>query len=120
MANDAYAAPAVCDAFVKAPYHGPRVVWGREANLFLLGVAGHIARAESGGGAVEPAYVSELRAALEKIRTAVEQSGFDTELWSYGFTRGQLGAMRYGSGADIQLWSTTDLAVQYVLSRTPH
>ena len=120
VANDAYATPAVWDAFVKDPYHGPRVVWGREANLFLLGVAGHITRAESAGASSDPAYVSELRAAMEQIRTAVEQSGFHTELWSYGFTRGQLGAMRYGSGADIQLWSTTDLAVQYVLSRTAH
>ncbi|MBC7841742.1 MAG: hypothetical protein H7099_05495 [Gemmatimonadaceae bacterium] len=118
VANDAYATPAVWDAFVKDPYHGPRVVWGREANLFLLGVAGHLSRAQGAGASADTAYVAELRAALEKIRTAVEQSGFHTELWSYGFDRGQLGAMRYGSGADIQLWSTTDLAVQYVLSRT--
>ena len=39
------------------------------------------------------------------------------ELWSYGFDGGTLGAVRYGSGADIQLWSTTDLAVQFVLDR---
>ncbi len=117
VANDAYATPAVWDAFVKDPYHGPRVVWGREVNLFLLGVAGRIARAEATGGPGNAAYTGELRAALEKIRTAVEQSGFHTELWSYGFDAGRLGAMRYGSGADIQLWSTTDLAVQYVLSR---
>jgi len=25
--------------------------------------------------------------------------------------------VRYGSGADVQLWSTTDLAVQFALSR---
>ena len=118
VANDAYATPAVWDAFVKDPYHGPRVVWGRESNLFLLGVAGELARAQGAGASADPAYVDELRAALLKIRTAVEQSGFHTELWSYGFDRGQLGAMRYGSGADIQLWSTTDLAVQYVLSQT--
>ena len=116
VANDAYASPAVWAAFVKDPYHGPRVVWGREVNLFLLGVSQRITRAtQSGGGQL--AYARELRAAMEKVRTGVEQSGFHTELWSYGFDGGSLGALRYGSGADIQLWSTTDLAVQYVLDR---
>lgn len=119
VANDAYASPIVWDAFVKDAYHGPRVVWGREVNLFLLGVAGHIAQARQVGAATDAAFVSELRSALTTVRDAVEQSGFHTELWSYGFERGTLGAMRYGSGADIQLWSTTDLAVQYVLARMP-
>ncbi len=117
VANDAYATPAVWEAFVKDPYHGPRVVWGREVNLFLLGVADRIARARQLAPSSTAAYVTELRASLDKVRTAVEQSGFHTELWSYGFDRGQLGAMRYGSGADIQLWSTTDLAVQFMLSQ---
>ncbi len=120
VANDAYATPEVWAAFVKDPYHGPRVVWGREANLFLLGVAGQLTRAQAPGVTPDPAYVAELRASLDRVRTAVELSGFHTELWSYGFERGTLGAIRYGSGADIQLWSTTDLAVQYILSRTPH
>lgn len=115
VANDAYATPAVWDAFVKDPYHGPRVVWGREVNLFLLGVANRVATARASRDGA--AYADTLAAALDKVRTAVEQSGFHTELWSYGFDDGQLRAMRYGSGADIQLWSTTDLAVQYVLSR---
>lgn len=118
VSNDAYATPAIRDAFLKDPYHGPKVVWGREVNLFLLGVANRINMAQRAGDANSP-YVAELRAAMDKVRTAVEQSGFHTELWSYGFERGQLGAVRYGSGADIQLWSTTDLAVQYVLSRVP-
>jgi len=117
VANDAYATPAIWEAFVKDPYHGPRVVWGREVNLFLLGVADRISRARQLAPAATAPYVSELRASLEKVRTAVEQSGFHTELWSYGFDRGQLGALRYGSGGDIQLWSTTDLAVQFVLSQ---
>jgi hypothetical protein len=116
VSNDAYATPAIWDTFVKDPYHGPRVVWGREVNLFLLGVSNRITHAQREGGAAA-AQIPALRAALEKVRTAVEQSGFHTELWSYGFENGKLGAMRYGSGADIQLWSTTDLAVQYVLAR---
>ena len=116
VANDAYATPPVWDAFVKDPYHGPRVVWGREVNLFLLGLAGRI-RDPRQARALGSARTAELRTTLEQVRTAVEQSGFHTELWSYGFARGQLAAVRYGSGADIQLWSTTDLAVQYTLAR---
>jgi hypothetical protein len=117
VANDAYATPAVWDAFDKDPYHGPRVVWGREVNLFLLGVAGHITRLQGTPGDPDGRITGELRRFMDQVRLAVEQSGFHTELWSYGFERGQLGAIRYGSGADIQLWSTTDLAVQYVLAR---
>jgi hypothetical protein len=111
-ANDAYASPAVWEAFVRDPYHGPRVVWGRELNLFLLGVAGQIA-AGTGGAA----YAAELRAAMQQVRSAAEASGFHSELWSYGVANGRLAAARYGTGADVQLWSTTDLAVQFALSR---
>ncbi len=118
VSNDAYAPPTVWNYFVKDPYHGPRVVWGREVNLFLLGVAGQIARSQHSGDATSSSYVAELQSALDKVRTAVEESGFHTELWSYGFDQGQLRAKRYGSGGDIQLWSTTDLAVQYVLSKS--
>jgi hypothetical protein len=38
-------------------------------------------------------------------------------LWSYAVRGDQVVAIRYGSGADVQLWSTTDLAVQFALSR---
>ena len=82
-------------------------------------MVGRLLAVERPAGGAPPTYVTELRATMDKVRTAVEQSGFHTELWSYGFERGTLGAMRYGSGADIQLWSTTDLAVQYVLDRMP-
>jgi hypothetical protein len=118
VSNDAFASPAVWDAFVKDPYHGPRVVWGREVNLFLLGVSERITRA-TGSAPADPTYVATLRDAMTKVRTAVEASGFHTELWSYNFEQGRLQAMRYGSGGDIQLWSTTDLAVQYMLDRLP-
>ena len=116
VANDAFAPPAIWEAFVKDPYHGPRVVWGREVNLFLLGVSQRITQA-SADGTADPAYVTALRDAMTKVRTAVEESGFHTELWSYGFEGGSLRAQRYGSGADIQLWSTTNLAVEYLLDR---
>jgi hypothetical protein len=117
VANDAFAPPSVWSAFVKDPYHGPRVIWGREVNLFLLGAA---ERVRQGSERADPAlvpYVLELRAAIESVRSAVTASGFHSELWSYGFTRGQIGAQRYGSGADVQLWSTTDLAVEYALAK---
>ena len=117
VANDAYAPPRVWDAFVKDAYHGPRVIWGREVNLFLLGAADRVRVAESSRDASAAAYARELRAAIRTVRDAVNASGFHSELWSYGFTNGQLVPMRYGSGADVQLWSTTDLAVEYALSR---
>jgi hypothetical protein len=117
VANDAYATPAVWTAFARDPYHGPRVVWGREVNLFLLGVAGHVAAA---GTAVDPAraaYVRELRETADRVQAAAEASGFQSELWSYDFVNGRPTPVRYGSGADVQLWSTTDLVVQYTLAR---
>jgi hypothetical protein len=120
VANDAFATPAVWRAFERDPYHGPRVVWGREVNLFLLGVAGRIAAAREGvggmGGAPE-GYVAELREAARRVQRAAESSGFQSELWSYDFEDGLLTPVRYGSGADVQLWSTTDLVVQYTLAR---
>ncbi|HEX6631431.1 MAG TPA: hypothetical protein VF048_10080, partial [Gemmatimonadaceae bacterium] len=114
VANDAYATPAVWQAFERDRYHGPRVVWGREVNLFVLGVAARLAAA--GDTASSPA-AAELRAALARVVDAVRASGFRSELWSYELRDGQVRPVRYGSGADVQLWSTTDLAVQYALWR---
>jgi hypothetical protein len=123
-ANDTYASPAVWAAFRRDPYHGPRVVWGREVNLFLLGVAHRIVAAtDTPDGADGPpspaltAYVRELREAAERVQSASEASGFQSELWSYDFVNGRPTPVRYGSGADVQLWSTTDLVVQYMLAR---
>ena len=112
VANDAYATPAIWRAFSRDRYHSPYVVWGREVNLFLLGAAGHVSAATN-----HPAYARELRAAITKVRRTVESSGFRSELWSYAPRGDQVVAVRYGSGADVQLWSTTDLAVQFALSR---
>jgi hypothetical protein len=121
VANDAYATPAVWDAFVRDPYHGPRVVWGREVNLFLLGVAGRIAADSAAGGAsptmASSPYVTELRMAIDRVQAAVQASGFHSELWSYDVTPSRVVPARYGTSADVQLWSTTDLAVQFALSR---
>jgi hypothetical protein len=117
VANDAYATPAVWRAFDRDRYHSPYVVWGREVNLFLLGAAGHIAANGGGAATGRAAYVRELRDAISRVRGTVEASGFRSELWSYAPRGAQVVAIRYGSGADVQLWSTTDLAVQYALSR---
>jgi len=123
VANDAYAPPAVWDAFRKDPYHSPRVVWGREVNLTLLGLAKHIAAAAADDGErriASPAsvsYVRTLEDALRRVDQAVRASGFKhAELWSYEISRGSLVPIRYGTSSDIQLWSATDLAVQYTLS----
>jgi hypothetical protein len=114
-ANDAYAAPAVWRAFERDPYHGPRVIWGREVNLFLLGVANRLA-AMPGDSLLAP-HESELRRALEDVRSAVQASGFRSELWSYEVRDGRVVPVRYGTGSDVQLWSTSDLAVQFALWR---
>lgn len=108
-ANDAYAPPAVWSAFEHDPYHGPRVVWGREVDLFLLGVHGMI---DAGEGA---SHAAMLRDALHQVRRAVEGAGFRSELWSYEIADGRLRPVRYGTGSDVQLWSTADLAVQFAL-----
>ena len=48
---------------------------------------------------------------------AVHASGLEhNELWSYRIESGRLLPTRYGTSSDIQLWNTTNLAVQFVLS----
>jgi hypothetical protein len=115
VANDAYAPPAVWRAFERDPYHGPRVVWGREVNLFLLGAARRVADAEADPS--RASYARELRGALDRITGAVEASGFRSELWSYELRGDRIVPVRYGTGSDVQLWSVSDLAVQFALDR---
>jgi hypothetical protein len=109
VANDAYADPAIWQRFEQDRYHSPRVVWGREVNLLFLGLAGRIAD--------DPATAGPFRDALRRTRAAVDASGLrHNELWSYDIERGRLRPVRYGTSSDVQLWNSTDLAVQYVLS----
>ena len=115
VANDAYAPAPVWHAFERDAYHGPRVVWGREVNLFLLGVSRRIA--DGGADRALAPYLPELRASLDRVRSAVQASGFRSELWSYEVQHGRVVPVRYGTGSDVQLWSTSDLAVQFALSR---
>ncbi|MGI8402430.1 MAG: hypothetical protein ACR2NS_12630 [Gemmatimonadaceae bacterium] len=122
VANDAYAPPNVWEAFKRDTYHSPRVVWGREVNLILLGLANQIAGATD--AATRPLspelapYVTEMKDALRRTNAAAEASGLKhNELWSYEIVDGALNPIRYGASTDVQLWNVTDLAVQYVLAR---
>jgi hypothetical protein len=122
VANDAYAPPSVWEAFKRDTYHSPRVVWGREVNLTLLGLANQVSGAtDSAGNPRTPgltSYVSEMRDALRRVNAAVEASGLKhNELWSYEIDGGALRPIRYGASTDVQLWNVTDLAVQFVLKK---
>jgi hypothetical protein len=122
IANDAYASPSVWAMFRRDTYHSPRVVWGREVNLFLLGLANqYLGATDSADRPRDPSlapYVTEMRDALRRANAAVEASGLKhNELWSYEIVGGALKPIRYGASTDVQLWNVTDLAVQFVLSR---
>jgi hypothetical protein len=124
VANDAYAPPSVWEAFRRDTYHSPRVVWGREVNLILLGLANQITGATDSAGYARVKtqegieYVDEMRSALMNTYLAVEASGLKhNELWSYEISQGKLRPIRYGASTDVQLWNVTDLAVQFVLKR---
>jgi hypothetical protein len=114
-ANDAYANRRVWNTFAKDAYHGPRVVWGREVNLLLLGLAAVQRREAAQAGTVQQAADAE-----RQILDAVRASGLEhSELWSYRIEGKRLIPTRYGTGSDVQLWSTTDLAVQYLRAARP-
>jgi hypothetical protein len=124
VANDAYAPQSVWEAFKRDTYHSPRVVWGREVNLILLGLANQINGATDKDGKAKAAtedligYVDELKGALMRVYNAVDASGLKhNELWSYEITGGSLKPIRYGASTDVQLWNVTDLAVQFLLTR---
>src|SRR5881396_899483 len=100
-ANDAYAPPDVWQMFERDLYHSPKVVWGRDVNILLAALA----RRHRPG-------------AIDSVRSAVAASGLQyAELWSYKIAAGAPPRpMRYGSSSDVQLWTLTDLAVQYLLN----
>src|SRR5207244_276854 len=110
-ANDAYAGRDAWEAFRRDAYHSPTVVWGRDVNVLLAGLALQI-RAMPPGPDRAP-----LEDALRRTITAVDRSGLrHAELWSYKIENGRLVPVRYGTSSDVQLWSLTDLAVQYLLN----
>lgn len=106
VANDGYATPQIWQRFRADTYHSPRVVWGREVNLLLLGLA----RQRT------PGMDTTLDSLLQQTSAAVEASGLGhNELWSYRIQGDHLLPVRYGASTDVQLWNTTDLAVEFVL-----
>jgi hypothetical protein len=110
-ANDAYAPRDVWETFRRDQYHSPMVVWGRDVNILLAGLSLQIAALPSGS---DPAPLAD---ALQRTVTAVDRSGLrHAELWSYRIDNGRLVPTRYGTSSDVQLWSLTDLAVQYLLN----
>jgi hypothetical protein len=126
VANDVYASAAVQERFRDDLYHSPRVVWGREVNLLLLGLAKQIDTAYDGVGRLRRDteamrdYVEVLRRLLDRTRAAVEASGLrHNELWSYRIEGDSLRPVRYGTSSDIQLWNVTNLAVRFLLGRLP-
>src|SRR6266480_955961 len=88
-ANDAYTGRDVWDAFRRDAYHSPTVVWGRDVNALLAGLARQLRAADGGAQHAAP-----LRDALQRVSEAVDRSG-----------------LRHA-----ELWSLTDLAVQYLLN----
>jgi len=126
VVNDAFASPAVQQRFREDLYHSPRVAWGREVNLLLLGLARQIEAAYDGSGRLRDeseafrSYVEALRDALEITQEAVAASGLShNELWSYRIEDGALRPVRYGTSSDIQLWNVTDLSVGFLLDGLP-
>jgi hypothetical protein len=111
-ANDAYAPRDVWETFRRDAYHSPTVVWGRDVNILLAGLSLQIAALPSGSDA------APLADAVQRTVTAVDRSGLrHAELWSYRIDGGRLVPTRYGTSSDVQLWSLTDLAVQYLLNQ---
>jgi hypothetical protein len=124
VANDAYAMPPVWEMFNKEAYHSPRVVWGREVSLYLLGLTQQISAMIDSSGkladSVRAPYVRSLRAALDSVLVATNASHLQhNEVWSYRIADDKLLPTRYGTSSDVQLWSTADLAVQFALARLP-
>ncbi|MGQ0815075.1 MAG: hypothetical protein ACT4O1_11485 [Gemmatimonadota bacterium] len=125
VANDAFATPDVWAGFQRDDYHSPRVVWGREVNLLLLGFMRQIGAAYDATGqlrspALRP-YVVALEDAMRRTLAAVEESGLKhNELWSYRIEGDRLIPIRWGSSSDVQLWNLTNLVVQYLISRVPN
>lgn len=126
VVNDAYTTAEVRRAFREDPYHGPRVVWGREVNLLLLALALQIDAAYDASGQLRDdresvrTYAEALRSTLEATAEAVEASGLrHNELWSYRIEDGTLHPTRYGTSSDIQLWNVTDLAVRFLVDGLP-
>src|SRR6185295_8246491 len=61
VANDAYAAPAIWESFRRDAYHAPTVVWGREVNVLLAGLALQLRGGDAGAQHAAPLLDTALR-----------------------------------------------------------
>jgi hypothetical protein len=92
-------------------------------NLLLLGLmrqidAAHDATGRPRDDRLRP-YIAALDATLQALLAAVEASGLKhNELWSYRIEGDRLHPVRWGRSTDIQLWNLTNLAVEFLLTRT--
>src|SRR2546429_2697808 len=101
VANDTYASRDVWERFRRDPYHSPTVVWGRDVNALLAGLAKQIAAAT----ASSRADVAPLRDALQRTVTAVDRSGLrHGEVWSYRIENGRVPSGRDGVRSDTPCW----------------
>jgi hypothetical protein len=121
-ANDAYATPSVWRGFAADDYHSPRVVWGREVNLLLLGIGCALLDATGADGRLhDPALAEPARAlkrAFDRVYDSVIASGLrDRELWTYAVANRRLVPRRYRKSSDVQLWNLTALAVEHLRDR---
>src|SRR2546426_5537897 len=93
VANDAYATRDVWEAFRRDRYHSPTVVWGRDVNALLAGLARQLP-----AGDVGAPHAAPLGDAVHRITDAVDHSGpRDAELWSYAMDASRLVPSRYGT-----------------------
>src|SRR5262249_58091376 len=77
-ANDAFATKEIWDAFRQDAYHSPTVVWGRDVNELLAGLA---LQPSTAGAGADTAW---LAGAGRKINDAVGRSGLrHAALWGY-------------------------------------
>src|SRR5436309_2962398 len=97
VANDAYATRDVWEAFRRDRYHSPTVVWGRDVNALVAGLARQLP-----AGDVGAQHAAPLQDALHRISDAVDRSGLrHAELWSYAIENGRLVPSRYGTSSDV-------------------
>src|SRR5437660_8261733 len=75
---DTYATRDVWEAFRRDRYHSPTVVWGRDVNALVAGLARQLP-----AGDVAPQHAAPLQDALHRIADAVDRSGLrHADLWS--------------------------------------
>src|SRR5205823_5533625 len=83
------------EAFRRDRYHSPTVVWGRDVNALVAGLARQLP-----AGDVGAQHAAPLQDALHRISDAVDRSGLrHAELWSYAIENGRLVPSRYGTSA---------------------